>query len=49
MVRKFVVALGILAMLTLGVGMSWSYTVSSPGSRYSEHNIFARGFLSGWR
>ncbi|MGA8833759.1 MAG: hypothetical protein ACLQT6_18020 [Desulfomonilaceae bacterium] len=29
MVRKFVVALGILAMLTLGVGMSWSYTVSS--------------------
>jgi len=29
MVRKSVVALGILAMLTLGVGMSWSYTVSS--------------------
>lgn len=29
MVRKSVVALGILAVLTLGVGMSWSYTVSS--------------------
>ena len=29
MVRKSVVALGILAVLTLGVGMSWGYTVSS--------------------
>ncbi len=29
MVRKSVVALGILAMVTLGFGMSWGYTVSS--------------------
>ncbi len=28
MVRKSVVALGILAMVTLGFGMSWGYTVS---------------------
>ena len=29
MVKKSVVALGILAMVTLGFGMSWGYTVSS--------------------
>ncbi len=29
MVKKSVVTLGILAMVTLGFGMSWGYTVSS--------------------